>query len=166
MRSIAISLAVLCALGLAGCDRKPKEDKTVTINSPDGKVTISGNGEKFTMHAHDGSSTVEINGAGTSVKMPDYAPLFPGAKVLSSVLGNGSNGTGGMVSFSTSASPQDVIDFYKAKAKESGFEDAMSMNTGGTLMYAANATGGSKSMQITATKDDKGTNAQVVWSVK
>ena len=87
-------------------------------------MTITGaNGEK-----------VEF-GTGSSAKMPSDIPLYPGAKVTASFSGQGKDGSGGMVAFTTTASPDDVIAFYKQKAEAIGMAQTMNMDMGGTKSY-------------------------------
>ena len=57
--------------------------------------------------------------------MPDFAPLYPGAQVYSSI----GRGTGpdaaGTVSFSSKDKAEDILAFYREKAKAAGMEEAL-----------------------------------------
>src|ERR1041385_370235 len=95
---------VLAGTLLAGCDQKEGANVTVkdkngdvtisangqhfTMKANDGshsEVTISGSGGHFTMHAGDGKSVVDINASGgvdVGGKLPGFVSVYPGAKVI------------------------------------------------------------------------------------
>ena len=152
---------------LAGCGKKHEEEsRHITISGKDGNVTISGNGEHFTMKSDNGKTTFEVNagGLGANVKMPAFLPLYPGAKVQSSLAGTDGKGGGGMVMFETGARPADVIGFYKQKSAAAGFTESFNMQSGDMTTFASGAKEGKKGMQVVATKTDHGANVQVTWS--
>jgi len=176
---------VLCAL-LSGCDQNSKSND-VTVKGKDGSVTISANGQNFTMNASDqkngnftmsgngshftikasdGKQNVEINttGGNTNVKLPDYVAVYPGGKVRATTIGAGKDGNGGTLSFETAASPAAVIAWYKEKAASEGLSKAIDMNMGGTTMFTANADGGKKTLQVIAASSSSGAQVQVNWS--
>jgi hypothetical protein len=182
-----ISLLLLAGMvGLAGCDQNKSADITVkdkdgsvsisangqhfTMRGGDGKqgnVTISGNGEHFTMHATDGGKAVvdiDANGVNVRGKLPAFLGVYPGAKVTSSVSGGDNSGGGGTVVFETRSAPADVIGFYRQKAAAAGFQQTLDANDAGTLLYSASS--GAKAIQVLASKDSEGTHAQVTWSGK
>jgi hypothetical protein len=139
----------------------------VTVHSndaKDGDVTINGNGSNFTVHSSDGNSTVEVNANGVNVsgRVPAFVNIYPGAKVMSSVNGGGDKGGGGTMAFETGAAPAEVIGFYKEKAAASGFKQNFEANDAGSLLYSAGS--GSETIQVLASKDSRGTHAQVTWS--
>jgi len=182
--AISILLAGIIPL-LTGCDQNKGANVTIkdkdgnvtisangqhfTMQSADGKkgtVTISGNGEHFTMNANDGNSSVEVssNGVNISGKLPSFVTIYPGAKVTTSATGSDANSTGGTLVMETKAAPADVITFYRNKAEGAGFKQTLSMDQGGTVVYGASQ--GEKQLQVLATRTDAGTHAQVTWSGK
>lgn len=161
MHKFAAATMIIAAAGLSGCgkhDTKVYSDGKNTVamsNNGDGHMTVTGsNGEK-----------VEI-GAGSEAKMPSYLPLYPGAKVTASFTGQGKEGSGGMVSFTTPDSPEAVIAFYKQKAGAAGMADTMNMNSGGTLVYIGANEKAKTQVSISASKGGDGTTAQVNWGAK
>jgi hypothetical protein len=162
MRAV-LPLVLLAAAGLlAGCDQKPKEENHVSIAGKEGNVTISGNGQHMTMKADNGKTVVEVNSNGIgSTKMPDFAPLYPGAKVQAAV--TASENGGGTVSFETNAQPADVIAFYKQKTGAAGLAEKLNMAAEGNLTYMAADADGKKTVQVVATKADPGSHVQVYW---
>ena len=139
-----------------------------TMKAADGKngnFTMSGNGGHFTMKASDGKQSVEINATGsTDVKLPDFVTVYPGGKVRSTTIGAGKDGTGGTITFETTASPAEVIAWYKEKAAKEGLSKAIDMNMGGTTMFTAHSDGGRKTLQVVAATSGGGAQVQVNWS--
>ncbi len=165
MRSTIASLTfALTAVALTACG--PSGEKTVA----------TGNGGTVTTQTHsDGSQTYTVKdaanntqvtmgtGAAASAKLPNYAPLYPGAEVQTSVNASGSN-EGGMVMFKTSAAAQNVIDFYKKSAGAAGMADVFNMTSGDTMSFSAHDTKTKHGFSVVATKADGGTTVQVTWS--
>jgi hypothetical protein len=116
-------------------------------------VTDSKNGTKVTMGS----------GAGASTRTPAFAPLYPGAEVLASVNAAGA-GAGGMVSFKTKASPDEVIEYYKKAAASAGLGQTYSANVDNTQSFSASDAKTKHSMAVAASKDEQGTNVQLTWS--
>jgi hypothetical protein len=183
-RTIFLAAAVVPLL--AACDQNSKSND-VTVKGENGSVTISADGQKFTMKASDdksgnfamsgntghftmkasdGKQTVEINSTGgqTNMKLPDFVAVYPGGKVQSTSIGAGKDGNGGTLSFETAASPAAVIAWYKQKASNEGLSKAIDMNMGGTTMFTANAEGGKKTLQVIAASKATGAQVQVNWS--
>ena len=155
------SLIVLAAcLALAACGKSDRDKKEVIVSDGNGAVSVTGNGEHITIKSDDGKTTVNINANGLgNVKLPDYAPLYPGAKTQGMVTAK--NAEGGTVAFETGASPQQVIDFYKQKSASAGLAEKMNMasGTGATFM----ASDGKKTLQVVAVKRDSGSHVQIFW---
>jgi hypothetical protein len=185
--SLFAATAVACVL-LAGCDQNPKSSD-VTIKGRDGSVTISANGQNFTMKANDdkngsvtmsangghfvmkasdGKQTVDINATGGSpdVHMPGFVTMYPGAKVKSTTVNAGASGAAGSIMFETPDSPARVIEYYKRKSADAGFARQLDMNTGTTTVFTANAEGGKKTLQVIAANSGSGAQVQVNWSGK
>lgn len=183
--SIIAAAAVVCFM-LAGCDQNPKSD-AVVIKGKDGSVTISANGQNFsmkanddksgsftmsagnghfTMQASDGKQNVNINAIGNSadVKMPDFIGAYPGARVRSTTVNAGAHGATVTILFETSDSPATVITYYKQKAADSGLKQALDFNMGPATTFTANADGGKKALQVVAASSGSGARVQVNWS--
>ncbi|HEY6578520.1 MAG TPA: hypothetical protein VIY09_04305 [Rhizomicrobium sp.] len=185
MRGISVMAASLCIL-LAGCDQNPKSN-AVNIQDKNGSVTVSANGQTFTMKANDdkngsftmsagnghftmkasdGKQNVEINAAGNSadVHMPGFAATYPGARVQSTTVDAGANGTSGSEIFETNNPPAAVIAYYRQQAAGAGLKEALNMNMGATATFTANADGGKKALQVIAASSGSGARVQVNWT--
>lgn len=187
MRALVLTVVASASLALAGCDQESKSND-VTVKGENGQVTISANGQNFTMkasdsksgnftmsangghftmRASDGNQNVTINATGSGGDTPDFVAVYPGGKVRSTTVNAGKDGTGGTISFQTAASPAAVIAWYKQRATDEGLAKGVDMNMGGTTMYTANAEGGKKVLQVIAASSSAGgAQVQVNWSGK
>jgi hypothetical protein len=121
MRKLSIFAAIL----LAGAACRKRE-----YVGPHGEqVEYDSKGKSVTVKAADGS--VYVGGEG--VKLPDDfpkdVPVYPGAKIASSVSAARTDTAGHMVTFQTSDSPEKVAAFYKSKF--STWQVKMEMSSGG-----------------------------------
>ena len=155
-----------CVLAVAGCGRNQDQQHSVTVNGSGGSMTVSGNGEHFTVKDANGRQTVDVNTEGgvTPSNLPEFVPIFPGAKVQSSVVGAGNGGNGGTIVIETNASVGDLIAFYKQKTAASGFSETMNMNSGGTTMFTAGSSDKKRTIEVVASTSGGATHAQIIWS--
>lgn len=186
MRNTLVMMATAC-LALAACDQNSKSND-VTVKGQNGSVTVSANGQNFTMKANDdkngsftmsanggrftmkasdGKQNVEINASGGGdLHLPDYVSVYPGAKVKSTTIDSRANSTGGAFSFETTDSPARVIAWYKQKSAGAGLAQALDMNGGATSVFSATAGAGRKALQVIAASSGTGARVQVNWSGK
>jgi hypothetical protein len=96
---------------------------------------------------------------------PDYAALYPGAVVEGEpTVADGVAGPGGLMTFSTEAEPQAVVDFYKSRAEASGLSPVMSMNQGEAIAYGAGSPEGATIQVVASPAEAGGTSVQLSWS--
>ena len=114
MRGKMVAACSLLALTLAACGGSKKEEAP---------------GGSFVLHAPYGD--IALGGARLPANMPAYAPLYPGAKVDSSM----TTGKGGIVGFTVADPPAAVMAFY---------EKAAAANRLATRMNAAAGENGSQ----------------------
>ncbi|MGV8928704.1 MAG: hypothetical protein ACOH1E_03030 [Brevundimonas sp.] len=98
---------------------------------------------------------------------PVFAVVYPGATPSGPVtVARGPDGPGGILSFTTEAEPDAVVDFYRARAEAAGLSSVMAMNTGAARAYGAAAIDGSgKVLRVVATPTEDGpTNVQLDWT--
>lgn len=157
---LVIAATAIAALALTACGKKPEADKP--------SVTVNANG--YTVKGNDGSATITTGSGAASAaaaKTPDFAPVYPGATVESTIAGVGSEngeGQGGSVVFNTRASPQQVIDFYKQKTGAAGLTPQMSADMGQALMFAASDDATKRGVQVIVSGKDGGSNVTVTWA--
>lgn len=104
---------------------------------------------------------------------PAFAAIYPGGVVEGDPLNvDGAAGRGGLVTFTTSADPAQVVAFYRERAEAAGLQSVTSMNQGEARAYGAAAqkpgaapspTGAS--VQVVASPSGDGaTSVQLTWS--
>lgn len=97
---------------------------------------------------------------------PAYAALYPGAEPTApATVADGPDGPGGMVTFSTSATPDAVVDFYKQRAQAAGLAPVSAMDQGETRAWSAAKAANGANVQVVASPDGAGaTSVQLSWS--
>lgn len=95
---------------------------------------------------------------------PAFAVIYPDAALSQpAVTANGPDGPGGMVEFTTSASPDDVVDYYRELAAKAGLKPVMSMNQGHARAFAALNTAGAEVQVVASPTEDGSTSTQLTW---
>jgi hypothetical protein len=150
---LVIAAVAMAALSLAACGKK--EDS--------GKPTVSVTPGGYTVKGADGS-IVTGGGAALAARMPDFAPVYPGAEIKASSATTSGEDQVGSVTFTSTAQPQAVVDFYKQKATAAGFDTAAEANVGVGLMYAATDKASRRNLQIIVTTEGGGSTAVLSWS--
>lgn len=113
--------------------------------SSDGKVSadISGDTMKIT-DAETGEETIVKTGKGGQDMpegWPEELPKFPNSTIISSVGTETPEGKAYHVAFHSSATPQDVVDFYNEKAEAAGYKKLrdMEMPEGHSVAYESDS---------------------------
>jgi len=138
IRRLAASAALVCFC-LAGCGDRSKTEET----PPTAEATPAAPGA------------------------PTYAALYPGAALdQPATTAAGPDGEGGLVTFRTPATPDEVVAFYRDRAEQAGLTTVMGMNQGDARAYgAAGGEAGSTNLQVVAAPGDGGeTSVQLSWS--
>lgn len=143
-RSVATVVLAL-SVGLAACD--DRSEAAPETESYRALAAAKDASPPPAPAAAPDNAAVAIDGA------PAFAALYPGAQADGApVTASGPDGPGGLVTFTTSASPDAVIDFYRQRAEQAGLASVMAMNQGDARAYGA------------AARTEKGANLQVVAS--
>jgi hypothetical protein len=153
-----IAAAAIAALSLTACGKKPENDKPT--------VTASAGG--YTVKSGDGSATIATGAAAVATAaggLPDFAPLYPGAQVQSTAAGLGNDeAKGGMVVFTTSDSPDQVMAFYKTKAQANGMAAQLDANMGAARQFAASDEASGRGLQVIVSGETGATQVQLIWA--
>ena len=143
-RTLAVA-ALMAALAMAGCSQAPA-DEAPAAAVPTGSSA---------------AATPAAPGA------PAFAVVYPGGTALGPVtVARGPDGPGGILSFTTEATPDAVVAFYRQRAEAAGLASVMAMNTGEARAYGAAAGDGSgKLLHVVATPVEGGpTSVQLDWT--
>ena len=161
IRRMAASAALVC-LCLAGCDDRSNAEQT-----PD-QVAAVAPVEAPESAAAEAQTPVEPAALVPAAPgAPAYAALYPGAALdQPATTADGPDGQGGLVTFTTAASPDEVVGFYRARAEEAGLTSVMGMDQGDARAYgAAGGPAGAINLQVVAAPGEGGeTSVQLSWS--
>ena len=143
--------------------RDKKTGKVVTMTfdeAKNGKFSFSAQGE-------DGKTASLEFGAGAD-KVPSWIPAYPGAKAEGTfaVNGNGGQGSGGSLGFSTSDPPAQVMSFYQDKCKELGLKVDMVTTTSEGGMVKAADQDEARTLLVIVGRGSGGTTVSVTYGTK
>lgn len=118
-------------------------------------------------------ATIETGaGARPPTNMPDFAPMYRGAQIESSVAGTSSQQTGanqgGMVTFRVDDSVEQVAAFYRGVLDRSDLSVRDELNLNGTLMLTGSHPDDSDrglQVSIARTTDGRGSFVTLVYSL-
>lgn len=152
-RSVATVVLALC-VGLAACNERsqtaPEAESTSSATADtSGDGAVVGSAAQAPDHA---ASPAGPETAPAAIKgAPGFAVIYPGGQADGEALtASGPDGPGGIITFTTDATPDAVIDFYRQRAERAGLDPIMAMNQGEARAYGASA------------KSEKGAGLQVV----
>lgn len=148
-----------------------KEVASGSVDTADGEAQYSvrqdGENSTVTVTGPDGQTGKFMSGEAAANFLPDFAPLYPGAKVVGGAGGDSSTGKGGMINFETGDAPEKVIAWYKAAAEKAGLKVAGEMTTPEMRMVAAQDEASGRSLQVHASaKEGGGSTASLIAGSK
>ena len=152
-------VAVIYMLGVVACG----PSNTTTVSTPGGTVTSakSENGTTATITSPDGATTIST-GPNAKANLPDVMPLYPGATVTSSIAGANNGQKMLSVSFTTRASPAEVIAFYKGRASALGLSETLNASQSGVTTFMASKD--QMSVIAIASASSGGAEVQITWA--
>lgn len=164
-RSVAIVVLAL-SVGLAACNDRsqagPETESTPATTTYSGPAGPSaGTSDHAAAPSGSGSAPVAIEGA------PAFAVIYPGGQADgAATIASGPDGPGGIITFTTDATPDAVIDFYRQRAERAGLAPMMSMNQGEARAYGASARSEKgPGLQVVAAPGEGGvTSVQLSWN--
>lgn len=160
-------IALLAAAGLASCDRDggPADTPASGAESARAEAPVSkADVEGMTASPSPPEATLP---AGEAIEgAPAFAVIYPGGVVETTPLTPvAAGGAGGGIVFTSDASPDDIVDFYRRKAEAAGLASVMSMNQGETRGYGAAGAPGGAGLQVVAHPVEPGqTSVQLTWT--
>lgn len=166
-RGMAI-VAVIVTAGMAGCDDGP--DAAEAALRPPPAVADRAAPAPAALPASAATSGAIVAKAAASPAAPGapaFAVLYPDAATTAEpTLADGPSGPGGLTTFVTDASPEEVVAFYRQRAEAEGLSSVMAMNQGAAQAYgAASSQADGPSLQVVASPaPEGGANVQLSWS--
>lgn len=159
-RSVA-AVAVAFTVGLSGCDSRSQAAPEIEAPAATPETTPAVDAAPTAPSAPVAADALAIDGA------PAFAAVYPGAQIDSpATLASGPTGPGGLVTFTTEATPETVIAFYRQRAEAAGLSPVMAMNQGEARAYGAAARKeNGATLQVVAAPGEGGlTSVQLTWS--
>ncbi len=159
MKRTLAAAALMAALALAGCSQAPADETPAVAEAAPAADAAAP--AAATPAAPASAAAPAAPGA------PGFAVVYPGGAAQGpATVARGPDGPGGILSFTTDATPDAVIDFYRQRAEAAGLASVMAMNTGDARAYGAAASDGSgKLLRVVATPVEDGpTSVQLDWT--
>jgi hypothetical protein len=161
MKRTLAAAAWMAILVTTGCGQSPADTATADQPADGGAMAAPDAAVPAAATAASAADSPAAPGA------PAFAVVYPGGSTSGpAVTARGPDGPGGILSFTTDAAPDAVIDFYRNRAEAAGLTSVMAMNTGDARAYGAAATDGSgKLLRVVATPIEDGpTDVQLDWT--
>lgn len=152
MKAFAPLALGLAALGAVAC--KPEVEAPPPADAP-----VETEAATAPEAAAPVVATVDASG------QPAFAPVYPEAELTGPVTrAEGPAGPGGMAQFTTTATPDTVVAFYRQRAEAAGLATTSSLSQGETRGYKAANADGAASVEVVATPIGESTAVQLSWS--
>ncbi|WP_226638013.1 hypothetical protein [Brevundimonas poindexterae] len=159
---LALTTAIAACLGVAACSQGSDQPAPQADAAEAAAPSTDGSG--MARPASDSPAPV----AASDSSAPAYARAYPGAEILPA--GDAAEtDLGGSVRFTTTDSPEAVIDFYQSRARDSGLSTVSALKQGEAQAYAAvDPEGRGATLQVVAQPaegDADQTQVSVTWTV-
>lgn len=167
MKRMRAAAALAAAMAMTGCgqaaaDKAPSADAgaeavdtSAVIAAPDAR-------------APSAATPVAPAARPAAPDAPVFAVVYPGGSVDGpATMAQSPAGPGGILTFTTDASPDTVVAFYRQRAEAAGLTTIASMSQSGASAYSAGdgAAGQGKLLSVVATPVDDGpTSVQLSWA--
>lgn len=167
MRRLCLGLAALVLMGVGACggdEPAPPEDVAADVRAeapspPDARAAAA-------PAASVEDDLPQVDAAPAAPGAPDFAVIYPGGAVQAPDEETGeAAGPNGVVTYLTTATPDEVVAFHRARAEAQGLASVMAMNQGAARAYGAHDTGNGANLSVFATPGENGgSSVQLVWS--
>ena len=153
-----VVLAMLAAV--AACNRGKESD--TASEAGNGEVTpaqaatatasaLASGGKSVTITTETGSATLSTDASDADAAVAALGvPLFPGATLVSSIVGEDGGKPGAMVTIETRATPPEVASFYRERLSGAGFTIKAQANVGDVRIIGAEKGERSLAVQVSA----------------
>ena len=169
MRRLSLGLCALVLMGVGACggdEPAPPEDESEAAVAAAADTTAEAAGDEAAPAAAAEADLSEAEAAPAAPGAPVFAVIYPGAAIQPPDEETGdASGADGVVTYVTSATPDEVVAFHRARAEAEGLASVMAMNQGEARAYGAHDTDSGANLSVFATPgEDGGASVQLVWS--
>lgn len=161
MKRMLWAAAFSAAIVMTGCDRTPDTEAPAVEATPvEGATEAASAAGPASAIAPAAASAVPA-----AADAPGYAVLYPGAEPKAPATpGMSPAGPGGIVEFTTQASPDEVVAFYRERAEAEGLKPINTMSREEARGYSA-GDGGTRLLNVVATPVEDGpTDVLLSWT--
>lgn len=163
MKRMLWAAAFSAVIVMTGCDTgADKADTPVDAAPAEGQTdaeAAAGPAAAVARMPTTGPATPAASGA------PEYAVIYPGgAPKAEATPGMSPAGPGGIIEFTTDATPDQVVGFYRQRAEAAGLKPINTLSRDDARGYSA-GDGGNKLLNVVATPVDDGpTDVLLSWT--
>lgn len=155
---------LMAAMAMTACGQNPADEAAVADSAAAAGIEADAPAVAETRPAEMAPATAALPAAPGA---PDFAVVYPGGSVSGpATVARGPDGSpGGILSFTTDATPETVVAFYRQRAEAAGLSSVMAMDQGGARAYGAVGEDRRDKLHVVATAVDDGpTNVQLDWT--
>jgi hypothetical protein len=160
MKHMLWAAAISAAIVMTGCGRNDANDAPAVDATPaDGATEAATAAGPAAPVPADATATPAASSA------PEFAVIYPGGQPKGpATTAQSPAGPGGILDFTTEASPDEVVAFYRQRAEATGLKPINAMSRDDARGYAA-GDGSGRLLNVVATPIDGGlTDVQLSWS--
>lgn len=166
MKRMRAAAALAAAMAMTGCSQAAADKAPPADGGADAAEAVD---TSAVIAAPDARATPAAPAALPAAPgAPAFAVLYPGGSVDGpATMAQSPAGPGGILTFTTDASPDTVVAFYRQRAEAAGLTTIASMSQSGASAYSAGdgAAGQGKLLSVVATPVDDGpTSVQLSWA--
>ena len=164
MKRTLATAGLMAAMALAGCGQAPADEAARTDDAAVGAAEAAA---PAAAEARADAAAPAVSALPAAPGAPAFAVVYPGGTVSGpATIARGPDGApGGILSFTTDATPETVVAFYRQRAEAAGLSSVMAMDQGGARAYGAVAQDRGDKLHVVATPVEDGpTNVQLDWT--
>ena len=163
-RSLAAT-AIVGAMVLAGCGERAPADKGADAVAADASAApVADEAARPAPTTPAGG----MNAAPAADGAPAFAVIYPGGTAKGpATVAQSPEGPGGILEFTTDATPAEVVAFYRQRAEAAGLKSINTMNRGDSMGYGAGdgADGRGQLLSVVATRvEGEPTSVLLTWT--
>ena len=139
------------------------DKKTMVVTDENGKeatVKVNTDGDKGSVEVQSPDGNMKF-GASTSNQMPAWMPVYPGSSPAGTFSAQTKDGSQSTFAFKTKDAPAQVLSYYQDQLKSGGFSINMATNTPQGGMVMAEDAGKTRSLMLTVSASNDGTDVSL-----
>lgn len=167
MKKLILTLFSVALIAMIGCKAEVKVGDTNDKQTETGKEPINSNDTKSSGEAPKDNSTSGSNDLGLTSGLPNNYPTDVPQPKDSKCLGSLNSSEGTVVTFESTQSVKDILDYYKAEMKKNGYDlgeggEVLMSEKGGILGWKK----GAKEVGLMLGVNDDKKNTSIVITYK